>query len=82
MVNRTGEMPRTITLDHERLNNVVSDHLKVGVTNPVADGGLGAGEEVVDDRDFMPEEHKTIDKVRSDKTSATSDKDALAVGGR
>ena len=47
----------TITLDHEWLDNVMSDQLEVGMPDPVADGGLGAGEEIVDDGDLVTQEH-------------------------
>ena len=57
----------------------MSNHLKVGVTDPVADGGFGTGEEVIDDGDFMPQEHETVDEVRSNETSAAGDQDTLAL---
>jgi hypothetical protein len=74
----------TVNLDHERLDNIVPDHLEVGVTNPVRDlvsakpgttthGSPGTGEEVVEDGDLVTEEHETIDQVRSDESSTTSD---------
>lgn len=75
-----GGDERTVTFDHERLDNVVSDHLKVGVTDPVADGGLGAGEEVVEDGDFVAQEHESIDQVGADETSSAGDEDALPIG--
>lgn len=58
------------------------DQLEVGVANPVADGGLGAGEEVVQYSDFVAEKHQTVNKMRADEPGAASDKDALALGGR
>lgn len=73
---------RTVTFDHERLDNVMSDHLKVGVSDPVTDGGLGAGEEVVEDGDFVAQEHESVDQVGSDETSSAGDEDALPVGMR
>ena len=69
----------TVALNHERLDDIMSDHLKVGVTDPVTDGGLGAGEEIVDDRDFMTQEHQTVDEMRSDETGAAGNQDALAL---
>ncbi len=71
----------TITLDHERLHDVVTDHLEIGVTNPMTDSGLRSGKEVVKDGHLMSEEHETVNKVRADKASASSDKDTLPLRG-
>jgi len=30
----------TVTLDHERLDDVVTDHLKVGMADPMTDGSF------------------------------------------
>lgn len=60
----------------------MTDHLKVGVANPVTDGGLGAGEEVVEDGNFVTKEHEPVDEMRSDEASTASDEDALPVGRR
>lgn len=60
----------------------MTDHLKVGVPNPVTDGGLGASEEVVQYGYFMPEKHETVDKVRTDKPRTTSDEDTLPLRRR
>lgn len=70
----------TITFDHEGLNNIMTDQFKVRMTNPMANRCLRAGEEVVKDRDLVAEEHQTVDKVRSNKSSTASDQDALALG--
>lgn len=59
----------------------MANHLEVGVADPVANGGLGASEEVVDDCDFMTKDHETIDEMRSNESSASCDKDALALRG-
>ena len=56
----------------------MSYHLKVGMTDPVTDGGLGAGEEIIDDGDFVTQEHQAVDEMRSDKTSAAGNQDSLA----
>lgn len=73
---------RTIALDHERLNDIVADHLEVGVTDPVGQAGLGTSEEVVDNGDIVAQEHETVDEMGADETSTTGDEDALALGGR
>ena len=63
----------------------MSDHLEVGVTDPVGNlisarfevvqltthGGPGSGEEVVDDGDLVSEEHQSVDQVRSNESSST-----------
>lgn len=70
---------RTVTFNHERLDDIVTDHLKVGVSDPVTDGGLGSSEKVVDNGHFMPEKHEAIDKMGSDKTGAPGDEDPFAI---
>ena len=60
----------------------MTDHLEVGVPDPVADSRLGAGEEVVKHGDFVSEEHEAIDEMRTDEASTTGDKDTLALRGR
>jgi len=50
------------------------------MTDPVTDGGLGTGEEIINDGDFMTQEHQTVDEVRSDKTGAAGNQDTLALG--
>jgi len=47
----------TVTLNHEWLDDIMSYHLKVGMSDPVADGGLGASEEVIEDGNFVTQEH-------------------------
>lgn len=72
----------TVTFNHEWFDDIVSDHLKVGVSDPVADGSLGTGKEVINDRNFMAQEHETVDEVGSNETSAASNQDTLALRWR
>jgi hypothetical protein len=72
----------TVTFNHERLNNIMSDHLKVGMADPMADGGFGAGEEVIDNGHFVTQEHQTVHEMGSDETGTAGDQDALALGRR
>jgi len=60
----------------------MSYHLKVGMADPVTDGGLGAGEEVIDDSDFMTQEHQTVNEMGSNETSAAGNQDTLALRRR
>jgi hypothetical protein len=62
----------TINLDKEWLNNVVSNELKVGVTDPVRNGGPRTGEEVIENGNFVTEQHQSVDQVGADETSTTS----------
>jgi hypothetical protein len=72
----------TVTLGHVRLDDVMPDQFKIGMTDPMADGCLGTGEEIIEDGDFVSEEHETVDEVRSDEASSACDEDALSfVGG-
>jgi len=57
----------------------MSNHLKVGMADPMADGGLGTGEEIINDGDFMTQEHQTVDEVGSNETSAAGNQDTLAL---
>lgn len=52
------------------------------MANPVTDSSLGTGEKVVKDSDFMAQEHQAVNEVGAYEASATSDKDALALGRR
>lgn len=72
---------RTIALNHERLDDIVADQLKVGMADPVTKTGLGAREEVVEDSDLMAEQHETIDQMRTDKAGPSGDEDTFAVRG-
>ena len=72
----------TVTFNHEWLDDIVTDQLKVGMTNPVAYSGLGTSEKVVEDSDFMAKKHESVYQVGTDKTRATSDKNALALRRR
>ena len=75
-------MTLTITFDHERLNNIMANKLKVRVANPVADSRLGSGEEIVQNMDFMAKNHEAINEMRPNETCATSDEDTFSCGWR
>jgi len=45
-------------------------------------GRLGTSEKVVDDSDLMAKKHETVYQVRTDKSSATSNKNALPLRRR
>ena len=47
----------TVTLNHERFDHIVSNHLKVGMADPVTNCGLGASEKVIEDGNFVAQEH-------------------------
>ena len=61
----------TITLNHKRFDDIVADQLKVGVSNPVADGRLRTREKIVNDGDFVPQEHETVHKMGTDEAGAS-----------
>ena len=77
--SETEENALTVDFDHEGLNDVVSDHFKVGVTNPVGNGGSGTGEEVVQDGDFVTEEHQSVDQVGTDETGTAGNENSLSL---
>ena len=43
----------TVAFNHEGFNDIVANHLEVGVSDPMADSGLRTSEEVVDDGNLM-----------------------------
>lgn len=53
--------------------------LEVLVTDPVLDISLSAGEEVVDDYNFVAGEHQTIDQMGADETRATRHQYSLPI---
>ena len=53
------------------------DHFEVWVSDPVAHVRARAGEEVVEDGNFVTEEHKSVNEVRTDEASATGYEYAL-----
>ena len=81
---RPPTKPRTltVTLDHERLDNVMPDHLKVRMADPMADRSLGPSEKVIDHSDFVAQEHQTVDKVRPNETCPASNQNTLAIRSR
>lgn len=69
----------TVALNHERLDNIMSNDLEVRMADPVTDGSFRSGEVIIEYSDLVAKKHKTVDKMRSDKTSTTCDQDALSV---
>ena len=60
----------------------MTNELEIRMADPMTDGGLRTGEEVIEDGNFVAEEHQTIDQVGADEASTTGDKDALALRRR
>lgn len=73
------EIRLTVTFDHKWLHNIVTDHLKVWMTNPVANIGFGTGEEVIEHGDLMTEKHQAVNQVRAYKASSASNQDTFAL---
>jgi hypothetical protein len=71
---------RTIALDHEGFDDIVTNQLKVRVANPVRHARFGTSEKVIEDGDFVAEKHETVDEMRADKACTASDEDALPAG--
>lgn len=72
-------MKLTVTFNHEWLDDIMPNHLKVRVANPMTDGSSRTGKEVVQYGDLMAQKHKTINEMRAYEASTSSDEDALAV---
>lgn len=70
---------RTVTLDHEWFDDIVSNQFKVGMADPVGDARFRTGEKVVEHGDLMAEEHEAVDQMGSDEACTTCDEDALTI---
>lgn len=73
--------PLTVALCHVRLDDVVPDQFEIGMTDPMTDGRFGTGEEIIEDGDFVSEQHETVDEVRPDETGTACDEDTLSLVG-
>jgi hypothetical protein len=60
----------------------MADHFEIGMTDPMTDGRLGTGEEVVQYGDIVTEEHKTVDEMRPDEASTTGDQNPFTIRRR
>jgi hypothetical protein len=60
----------------------MSNHFKVRVSNPMIDGGLGTREEVIQNSDFMAEQHKTVNEMRAYEAGASGNQDAFSLRRR
>lgn len=56
----------------------MADHLEIRVADPMTDGCFGSSEEIVEDSDFMTEEHQSVDEMGADETGTAGDQDPLA----
>lgn len=80
IVRLAGGMSKlTVAFNHEWFNNIMSNHLEVGMSDPVAHIRTGTGEEVVEDSDLMTKNHKSIYQVRADEASAARYKNSLSL---
>lgn len=53
----------TVAFNHEGFDDIMTNQFKIGMTDPVADSCLGTSKEVVENSDFMSEEHEAINKM-------------------
>lgn len=77
-----GKKTLTITFDHKRFDHIVTDHLKIGMTEPVADSGLGSRKKVVENGDIVSKKHQSVDKMGPNESSTSGYQYALASRGR
>ena len=73
---RAGEVVDLVDLEQDGLDDVVADHLEVGVGEVVHDVVLAAGEEVVDDDDAVAALEEAVDEVAADEAGAAGDEHA------
>lgn len=51
----------------------MANHLEVWMTDPMAYGGFGTREKVVNDRDIVTEDHQSVHEMGADKARTASD---------
>jgi hypothetical protein len=73
---RAGEVVDLVDLEQDGLDDVVSDHLEVGVVEVVHDVVLASGEEVVDDDDAVAALEEAVHEVAADEAGAAGDEHA------
>jgi hypothetical protein len=56
--------------------------LKIGMAVPMTDGGFRTGKKIVQNGDFMAQEHEAVDKMGTNETGTASDQNALTAGRR
>lgn len=79
---RPNKKGPTVTFNHVRLDDIVTNEFKVGMTNPMANSGLGTSEKVIENCDIVTEEHETVNEMRANKTCTTGDKDTFTLRRR
>ena len=57
----------------ERIDDVVNDELEIGMTKPMLNVALPAGEVVVGDDDLVALQHELVHQVRADEPGAARD---------
>ena len=63
---------------HIRIDDVVTNQLKVRMPEPVGDRGLGAGHVVVQHDHIVPQQHQPIHEMRADEARSAGDEHTLA----
>lgn len=77
---RAGEMVDLVHFDDERLDDVVTDELKIGMPDPLGEVVLLAGEKVVEDEHFVTHEHEAIHQMRADEAGASRNENPFLLG--
>ena len=65
-------MPDAITLQPNRIGDVVPDQFKPGMTDPLGDVAFASREVVVEADHFLPGLHQAINQMGADKASPSS----------
>ena len=76
---RTSQVIDLVDFKEQRVDDVVVEQFKVLMVDPVFYVSLSSREEVVRHNDLVTVEHQLVDQMRTDKTCAASDEDALTV---
>jgi hypothetical protein len=59
----------------------MTHQLEIGMAVPMADGSFRTGKKIVQNGDFMAQEHEAVNKMRTNETSTASDQNPLTAGG-
>ena len=65
-------MPNPITLQPNRIGDVVPDQFKPGMTDPLGDVAFASREVVVEADNFLPSLHQAINQMGANKASSSS----------
>jgi hypothetical protein len=76
---RTGQVVDLIDFEVDRVDDVVTDAFKMGISQQMADVVLAAGEKIVEAKEILSLCEKPLAEVRSEKAGAAGDQNPFHV---